>query len=65
MIDLAGADRLMFGTDHPFFTPLDRSGDIDRKAWAVATENSAAIDQLPAPIAADIFAGNAQRLLRL
>lgn len=63
-IDASGADRLLFGTDHPFFPPLD--GDDDE--WLSVTLNSKAVRSAlgdDAKTAEDIMGGNAVRILRL
>ncbi|KAF2216457.1 hypothetical protein CERZMDRAFT_81557 [Cercospora zeae-maydis SCOH1-5] len=63
-IDASGADRIMFGTDHPFFPPLDEKED----KWLSVTSNMSAIkaalknDQATEQ---DILGSNAVRVLRL
>ncbi|KAM3422941.1 hypothetical protein BST61_g424 [Cercospora zeina] len=63
-IDASGADRIMFGTDHPFFPPLDE----DEDEWLSVTSNMSAIkaalknDQATEH---DILGSNAVRVLRL
>ncbi|PHH68109.1 hypothetical protein CDD83_6247 [Cordyceps sp. RAO-2017] len=64
-IDATGPDRLLFGTDHPFFPPLT----TDRQAeWPSVRLNvdavSAAVGQ-GSPDAQAIMGGNARRILRL
>ncbi|KAB5570303.1 hypothetical protein GE09DRAFT_1283440 [Coniochaeta sp. 2T2.1] len=65
-IDAAGsADRLMFGTDHPFFPPL--TGDEEGK-WESVTLNAEAVDKAVgrgSEAARGIMGGNAVRVLRL
>jgi len=62
-IDASGADRLLFGTDHPFFPPLD--GETE---WLSVKTNyqaiSAAFPQ-DKSTANDILGGNAIRILKL
>lgn len=63
-IDASGADRIMFGTDHPFFPPLDG----EEKEWLSVTSNMSAIKSaLGSEIATadQIIGGNAVRILRL
>ncbi|KAF2486089.1 2-amino-3-carboxymuconate-6-semialdehyde decarboxylase-like protein [Neohortaea acidophila] len=63
-IDASGADRLMFGTDHPFFPPLDENA----VEWESVTLNSKAVKSALGgnKEAADaIMGGNAARILRL
>ncbi|KAK0621240.1 hypothetical protein B0T17DRAFT_533382 [Bombardia bombarda] len=64
-IDASGADRLMFGTDHPFFPPLtsDEQGE-----WESVTLNAAAVSKAIGEGTAEneaIMGGNAVRVLRL
>jgi predicted TIM-barrel fold metal-dependent hydrolase len=65
-VDAAGsADRLMFGTDHPFFPPLtsDEEGQ-----WESVTLNAEAVDKAVgqgSEAAKGIMGGNAVRVLRL
>ncbi|KAJ6144817.1 hypothetical protein N7470_008712 [Penicillium chermesinum] len=58
------ADRLMFGTDHPFFPPLD---DVDGE-WPSVTTNYQAIDDFQGENKDGqeaILGGNAARILNL
>ncbi|KAK2064189.1 amidohydrolase [Colletotrichum caudatum] len=64
-IDASGADRLMFGTDHPFFPPLttDEQGEwesVSMNADAVAAAVGEGSDQAKA-----IMGGNAIKILNL
>ena len=64
-IDATGADRLMFGTDHPFFPPLttDEQGE-----WESVSLNAAAVTKAVGEGSADaaaIMGSNAIRVLRL
>ena len=65
-VDAAGSpDRLMFGTDHPFFPPL--TSDEDGK-WESVTLNAEAVDKAVgqgSEAAKGIMGGNAVRVLRL
>lgn len=59
----SGADRLMFGTDHPFFPPLEDSGD-----WQSVTSNKNAIHDTFRKCASDeaaVLGENALRVLNL
>jgi aminocarboxymuconate-semialdehyde decarboxylase len=63
-IEASGADRLLFGTDHPFFPPLDEG----EKEWLSVKMNSQAVKSVFADdskSAAAIMGGNAARILRL
>ncbi|KAF4979651.1 hypothetical protein FZEAL_4208 [Fusarium zealandicum] len=64
-IQASGADRLMFGTDHPFFPPLtsDEQGE-----WESVSLNAKAVAQAVGKDTEDhkaIMGGNAIRILRL
>ena len=61
----SGVDRLMFGTDHPFFPPL--TGDQDEE-WASVTYNSEAVRSLRSLESGNytaIMQGNARKVLKL
>ncbi|KAF2851653.1 hypothetical protein T440DRAFT_498195 [Plenodomus tracheiphilus IPT5] len=63
-LEASGADRLMFGTDHPFFPPLEE----DAKEWHSVNANYGAISKTFAgddKKAQDVLGGNAIRILRL
>ena len=60
----AGADRLMFGTDHPFFSPLEGKDDAATR-WASVDLNYAAMDHLDAATRDGVRYANARRILNL
>ncbi|KAF2432361.1 amidohydrolase 2 [Tothia fuscella] len=63
-IDASGADRVMFGTDHPFFPPLGEG----ESEWLSVKTNYQAIDKAfgdDKSAAELVLSGNAARLLRL
>jgi len=63
-VDASGADRLMFGTDHPFFPPLNDSDD----EWLSVSMNTAAVRKAfdaDEKSASMVLGGNAVRILRL
>ncbi|KAK4554408.1 hypothetical protein LTR86_008616 [Recurvomyces mirabilis] len=63
-IDASGADRLMFGTDHPFFPPLEEGED----EWLSVKSNSAAVHSAlsgDSKMASAVMGDNAVRVLRL
>ncbi|KAH7068049.1 hypothetical protein BKA63DRAFT_478331 [Paraphoma chrysanthemicola] len=63
-LDASGSDRLLFGTDHPFFPPLEE----DAKEWHSVNANYGAISKAFAnddKKAQDVLGGNAVRILRL
>ncbi|KAL2830010.1 hypothetical protein BDW59DRAFT_29409 [Aspergillus cavernicola] len=63
-IAASGSDRLLFGTDHPFFPPLDTKVSD----WPSVTTNYKAInatfETIPDTVA-DVLGGNATRILNL
>jgi len=64
-LDVSGADRLMFGTDHPFFPPLtsDEQGE-----WESVSLNAAAVEKAlgyGTKQAEAVMGGNAIKVLRL
>ena len=63
--ELCGWDRMMFGTDHPFFRPDLADDVLDAGPWSSPTDNQAVIDALAPDRAAALYRGNAARLLRL
>ncbi|KAF1948444.1 uracil-5-carboxylate decarboxylase [Byssothecium circinans] len=63
-VDASGADRLLFGTDHPFFPPLEE----DAKEWHSVNANYTAISKAfegNDEAAKAVLGGNAMRILRL
>ncbi|KAF8421104.1 hypothetical protein EV426DRAFT_229814 [Tirmania nivea] len=64
--EVAGNDRILFGTDHPFFPPLANEEGEKEKEWASVTMNYRAVKETLAPEGVDrVLGGNAIRLLRL
>ncbi|CAE6415033.1 unnamed protein product [Rhizoctonia solani] len=62
-----GSQRMMFGTDHPFFPPVPGVADTEGK-WASVTENLAAIQAVPGWSEADkegVRSGNAIKIFGL
>jgi len=63
-IEASGADRLLFGTDHPFFPPLEK----ETTKWESVSTNYSAIEAAfprDEKSAQDVLGGNAVRILRL
>ena len=63
-VEASGADRLMFGTDHPFFPPLGEG----EKEWLSVKLNSDAVRSVfknDEEAAKGVMGGNAVRVLRL
>lgn len=65
LIEFVGADRIMFGTDHPFFPPHDPPPDLDRALWPSPRENYAAIAGLRPEEQPALLRENARRILAL
>lgn len=61
MDSLIGRDRVMFGTDNPFFPPLDQAA----VKWESVESNLRAIEAVFGPKVDDILYGNAERILNL
>ena len=59
LIDLVGADRIMFGTDHPFFPPSVSNAELDAAEWHSPAAHRPILDALGAETAAAILRGNA------
>jgi len=62
---LCGWEKVMFGTDHPFFRPNLPDDRLDAGPWSSATENQAVVDGLGSDRARAIYRDNAARLLDL
>lgn len=63
-VEASGADRLLFGTDHPFFPPLEEG----ESEWLSVKLNSEAVKSVfdgDEKTAEAIMGGNAVRILRL
>lgn len=63
-VEASGADRLMFGTDHPFFPPLEK----EEKQWLSVKTNSEAVNgvfQEDRKTVEAVMGGNAVNILRL
>jgi aminocarboxymuconate-semialdehyde decarboxylase len=67
VVDLAGADRIMFGTDHPFFPPPGVENDkMDNVLWTSTVKNYDILDGLKDKAAKDgILRDNACKLLNI
>ncbi|OCK78972.1 uracil-5-carboxylate decarboxylase [Lepidopterella palustris CBS 459.81] len=62
-VDASGPDRLLFGTDHPFFPPLEKGAE----EWASVNTNYQAINEAfgDEEAAKGVLGGNAIRILKL
>ncbi len=64
LIELAGHERIMFGTDNPFFPPLG-ADDVTKVSWPSTTKVYETLQQLPAVQREAIWGGNAKKILSL
>ncbi|RDA83058.1 hypothetical protein CP532_3861 [Ophiocordyceps camponoti-leonardi (nom. inval.)] len=67
-IDASGSDRLLFGTDHPFFPPLTATTTAKEDEWASVSLNADAVVRAVGEGTAEakaIMGDNAVRILRL
>jgi aminocarboxymuconate-semialdehyde decarboxylase len=65
-VEASGEDRVLFGTDHPFFPPLKGEGGAE--AWLSVTTNFGAIRKAfegDKEKSQAVLGGNAMRLLKL
>ena len=65
LMSLVGADRIMFGTDHPFFPPHVANAGLDATEWHSPAAHRPILDALGPDVAAAILSGNAISILRL
>lgn len=64
LIETVGEDRIMFGTDNPFFPPLGVN-DVTEALWPSTVNVYDNIDAMPAAMQSGLLRGNAERLLKL
>jgi hypothetical protein len=62
LISLVGADRIMFGTDHPFFPPAVPNDALDATEWHSPAAHRPVLAALGAATQAAILGGNAARI---
>ena len=65
LMALVGKDRIMFGTDHPFFPPHVDNADLDRTTWHSPTAHRAALQALGPEAEIAIRCGNAIAALNI
>ena len=65
LISLVGTDRIMFGTDHPFFPPSAPNDQLEATDWHSPTAHRAMIETLAEADAEAILHGNAVAILNL
>jgi aminocarboxymuconate-semialdehyde decarboxylase len=59
LISLVGVDRVMFGTDHPFFPPQVANGELDSVVWHSPMAHRPILLELGPDAAASILRDNA------
>jgi predicted TIM-barrel fold metal-dependent hydrolase len=59
LIRLVGAERIMFGTDHPFFPPVVANAELDRTEWHSPAAHRPILAALGEETAVAILRGNA------
>jgi predicted TIM-barrel fold metal-dependent hydrolase len=65
LIALVGVERIMFGTDHPFFPPHVANAELDTAEWHSPAAHRPVLHQLGAAAGRAILHGNAARLFGL
>jgi aminocarboxymuconate-semialdehyde decarboxylase len=65
LISLVGTERIMFGTDHPFFPPHVGNAELDSTAWHSPMAHRAVLRELGPETEAAILRGNAVAILDL
>jgi predicted TIM-barrel fold metal-dependent hydrolase len=64
LIGHVGSDRIMFGTDNPFFPPLNAK-DVTKAVWPSTMKVYETMKHLPEDKIQDICGRNAQRILNV
>ena len=65
LIDLVGHERIMFGTDHPFFPPHVANSELDVTDWHSPTAHRALLQELGPEVEAAILYNNAQAVFNI
>ncbi|WP_428485554.1 amidohydrolase family protein [Rhodopila sp.] len=65
LIALVGADRLLFGTDYPFFPPHVGNAELDTATWHSPTVHRAILQELEPQTASAILRSNAMNTFGL
>ncbi len=65
LISLVGMERIMFGTDHPFFPPRVENAALEQTNWHSPTMHRPVLQALGPDAAAAILRGNAARIFGL
>jgi aminocarboxymuconate-semialdehyde decarboxylase len=63
LISLVGVDRIMFGTDHPFFPPHVANAELDGTEWHSPKVHRAVLHELGPDAEAAILCDNAMAIL--
>jgi aminocarboxymuconate-semialdehyde decarboxylase len=65
LISLVGVERIMFGTDHPFFPPHVSNAELDRTEWHSPAVHRTVLAALGPDAEAAILSGNARSVLNI
>jgi predicted TIM-barrel fold metal-dependent hydrolase len=65
LISLVGVDRLMFGTDHPFFPPAVPNAELESTEWHSPVAHRPVLAALGEAAGTAILRGNARRIFGL
>ncbi|HEY0185413.1 MAG TPA: amidohydrolase family protein [Rhodopila sp.] len=65
LISLVGADRIMFGTDHPFFPPHVANADLETTEWHSPKVHRTVLSELGPQAEATILRGSAMAALNI
>jgi predicted TIM-barrel fold metal-dependent hydrolase len=63
LISLVGGDRIMFGTDHPFFPPHVANAELDSTEWHSPMAHRAVLRELGPEVEAAVLCDNAMSIL--
>ncbi len=65
LISLVGVERIMFGTDHPFFPPHVNNAELDKTEWHSPAVHRTVLADLGPHAEAAILSGNARFVLNI
>ena len=63
LVSLVGAERIMFGTDHPFFPPHVENSELDGAEWHSPAKHRAVLRTFPPEVETAMLRGNAMAAL--
>jgi aminocarboxymuconate-semialdehyde decarboxylase len=65
LISLVGMDKIMFGTDHPFFPPHVANAELDSTEWHSPATHRTVLRELGPEAETAILSGNAKAILNV